>query len=278
MRLLAILALVLGLGLAGTAVYYVSREFRSMEDRLRSQRNEPGIELTTVAVAVKPLRFGQVLRRDDVALSQWPLAAKPPNAFTSLEDLFGPEGTKPRSILRMMEPGEPVLVSKVTDFGQPAGITQRLRPGMRAFTINVNVQTGVSGLLKVGDYVDIYITGQDRGKQVTKLLLEKLELIAIDQNVDDSRTAAVVARTVTVEVTPKQAALLELATNSGRLTLALRGVNDDTVLGDLQIDRTAIFGAEEVVEEVAPEVKQVVRVRRGTTATEATEVEEVPTE
>src|SRR6056297_2676461 len=92
MRLVAILALVIGLSLAGTAVYFASERFRSMEARLANQTVSPTSELVEVAIATKELRFGDRLSLDAVRLVPWPKAARPGNAFTSAEDLFGPEG------------------------------------------------------------------------------------------------------------------------------------------------------------------------------------------
>ena len=58
-----------------------------------------------------------------------------------------------------MEINEPILKIKVTEPGQDAGVSSRLERGMRAFAISVNVTSGVSGLLRPGDRVDVYWTG-----------------------------------------------------------------------------------------------------------------------
>ncbi|RMH49292.1 MAG: Flp pilus assembly protein CpaB [Alphaproteobacteria bacterium] len=270
MRLVAILALVIGLALAGAAVYFVSERFRAMEAELAARRAQPAVELVEVAAAKTELNFGQVLKPESVQWVKWPRHALPPGAFTTREALFGAAGSEPRSVLRRIEPGEPILASKVTDFGQVAGIAQRLRPGMRAYTIRVDVTTAVSGLLSVGDFVDVYWTGGARGQPITKQILEKLEVIAIDQNVLPERNRTAAPRTVMVEVTPEQAAILTLAQNSGRLSLALRGVEDKSLTGEFTVDQTAIIGAEPVKEEAPAEDPLTVRVRRGTEA--ATEV------
>ncbi|MEM9196570.1 MAG: Flp pilus assembly protein CpaB [Pseudomonadota bacterium] len=274
MRLIAILALLMGLSLAGTAVYFASERFRSMEARLADQRTTPGIPLVEVAIAIKEMRFGQPLTRDHVAMAQWPAAAQPPNAFLTIDELFGPEGSEEfRSVLRKMEPGEPILKSKVTEIGQPAGIAQRLSRGMRAFTLRVDVATGVSGFLSVGDMVDVYWTGNVGGQQVTQLITEKLELIAIDQQAEELRGRAQVARTVTVEGTPSQVAILTQASSSGRLTLSLRGFGDETLTeNSIAVNTRDVLGIVDQVDEPEPE-RNTVRIRRGTNDTQ-----EVPTE
>jgi pilus assembly protein CpaB len=251
-------------------VYCASQHFRNLEARLAAQKSQHVVELVEVAVAKTDLRFGQVLRADAVQMVKWPKHAVPPNAFTSLEALVGAGGGDPRSILRRMEPGEPILATKVTEFGVIAGIAQRLKPGMRAATIRVDVTTAVSGLLSVGDFVDVYWTGGARGQSITKQILEKLEVIAIDQNVSPDRSRNNVPRTVMVEVTPEQGGILTQAQNGGRLTLSLRGIEDVQLTGEFTIDQSAIVGVAPVKEEVVVEDPFTVRVRRGTEA--ATEI------
>ncbi|MCB2137717.1 MAG: Flp pilus assembly protein CpaB, partial [Rhodobacteraceae bacterium] len=157
--------------------------------------------------------------------------------------------TRPRAALRSLEVFEPVLATKVTEPGVDAGINANLSAGMRAFTINVDVSSGVSGFLRPGDRVDVYWTGNAGGQEVTKLIDEAVKLIAIDQSADADRSAeTMIARTVTIEGTPQQVAALSLAQQTGRLTLSLVGAGDVTEVGAVEIDRNSLLG---IVEEVA---------------------------
>ncbi len=99
-----------------------------------------------------------MLTEADVQQIPWPQIALPKSAFTDKATLF-PEGAKPRVVLRQMEKFEPILAGKVTEPGEDAGITTRLAKGMRAFAINVDVSSGVSGFLRPDDSVDVYWTG-----------------------------------------------------------------------------------------------------------------------
>jgi len=62
-----------------------------------------------------------------------------------------------------MEKNEPIRASKVTAPGQEAGLTTLLARGMRAFTIKVDVASGVSGFLRPSDLVDVYWSGSVQG-------------------------------------------------------------------------------------------------------------------
>jgi len=267
MRLLFALVFLLGIGLAGFGVSMASQVFQADRAELNKLRKQSAQALKlgdVVIVKTKELRYGQTLRRKDVELVKWPLNTQPKNAFQSLEALFGDEGEEPRSILRTMERGEAILKTKVTEFGQDAGVSTRLSKGMRAFTLRVDVASGVSGFLQPGDRVDVFWTGRDRGAPITKLIIENVSLIAIDQIADVDRNRPIVARTVTVEVSPQRVAALTQAQNTGKLALSLRGAEDESLIGRLEVDQDALIGREKIVKKkVVVEKTCSVKVRKG---------------
>ncbi len=244
MRLLFGFVLLIGLGLAGGAVYMARDFIGSQQAQLaEAERAKQAIVPTVeVYIANKALRYGQTLTIDDVTKVRWPKAAIPTGAFTSEEQLF-PEGTDvPRSILRAIEPSEAILEVKVTGAGQDAGVSSRLSPGMRAFAIRTDVTSGVSGFLRPGDRVDIYWTGNSGGQSITKLIDTSVNIIAINQSADEDRNGPVVARTVTVEINPRQVASLAQAQTTGRLSLSLVGADDDLVSEQVEIDQRDLLG------------------------------------
>lgn len=276
MRLLFALVFLLGIGLAGFGVYMASEIFQSDRAELNKLRKQTAQALQlgdVVIVKADELRYGQTLRRRDVELVKWPLRTQPKNAFKSLEALFGADDEEPRAVLRTMEKGEAILKTKVTEFGQDAGVSTRLSKGMRAFTLRVDVASGVSGFLQPGDRVDVFWTGRDRGAAITKLIIENVSLIAIDQIADVDRNRPIVARTVTVEVSPQRVAALTQAQNTGKLALSLRGADDESVIGAVQVDQDDLIGREKVVKKKKV-VKPVctIKVRKGA------DVVEIPTD
>ena len=107
---------------------------------------------------------------EDVELVRWPENAIPRGAFTSQEQLF-PQGLEvTRSVMRTIEDNEVILAGKITGPGEEAGVSARLEPGKRAFTIRVDVTTGVSGFLRPGDRVDVYWSGRSEIGEVTQLI------------------------------------------------------------------------------------------------------------
>ena len=135
---------------------------------------------------------------------------------------------------------------------------------MRAFAIKTDVTSGVSGFLRPGDRVDIYWTGKAQNRGVTKLIDANIRLIAINQSADEDRNDTVVARTVTVEVNPRQVAALAQAQSTGRLSLSLVGADDVLVSDAVEIDQSDLLGIEEEVVVEAPKEKIcTVRRRKG---------------
>ena len=273
MRMIFGLVLVVGLALAGFAVYmaqgYISQTQAELaQERAASAKAGPLVE---VYVVNKPLAYGDALTRDDVQKIYWPQNALPDRIFTDEALLFPVGAPGPRYILRQMEKYEPLLAVKVTEPGQDAGLTSRLAKGMRGFAIKVDVASGVSGFVQPGDKVDVYWTGSNGGSEMTRLIETTVKIIAVDQiSNSDRSTTATVARTVTVEATPQQVARLAQAQATGRLALALVGSNDASVAGLIEVDSQSLLGIEQQVVDAAPPAPRVctIKTRKGAEVTE----------
>jgi pilus assembly protein CpaB len=249
MRIGFALILIVGMGLAGFAVYLAQGQFNEYKSKLSDQSValKKNVPLTRVFVSTKPLRYGQKLTKEDVRVVDWPENAIPEGAFTDPKVLFGKDDNVLRTVLRAMEKDEAIMAVKVTELGEDAGVASRLSAGMRAFTISVNVATGVSGFLRPGDRVDVYWSGKITGREVTRLILEDIKLIAIDQTASGDSTNTIVARTVTAEVSPQVVASLAQAQATGKLLLSLRGAEDTTLLGQIEVDQEQLLGIQKEV-------------------------------
>ena len=277
MRLVFGLVLMVGLGLAGFAVYMAKNYIQGYQAQLAHERAQraPQIETVDVIVANEPLQYGQTLEPNMVRMAKFPKNSLPEGYFTKADALFPNENEEKRMIRRAMEKNEAVLKSKITKPGEAAGISTTLGPGMRAFAIKVDVASGVSGFLRPGDRVDVYWTGQVRGNQVrtegnsvgdvTKLIQTAVKLIAVDQVSNEETRQAIIARTVTVAAKPQEVAALAQAQATGRLSLSLVGVQDDSVADVIEVDQWRLLGlSKQEVEAPAPK-KEVctIKTRRG---------------
>lgn len=275
MRIVFAAVLLIGIGLAGFAVHMAQNYVESYQNALAQERQsrQPAIKTTEIYVATASLKYGGKLEVENVQKVKWPVESVPAGAFQDTAELFPDQDTRPRYIVRPMEPGEPIMAIKVTAPGQDAGVITRLDKGMRAFAIRVDVASGVSGFLRPGDRVDVYWTGavgarhDDSNRNFTKLIQTGIQLIAVDQKADVEGVDGNVARTVTVAVKPEQVAALAQAQNSGKLSLALVGAQDETVAETIEVDQDKLLGierAEKKVVEVREEERVcTIRTRRG---------------
>lgn len=275
MRLVFGLVLLVGIGLAGFAVYmaqnYVSA-YRAAEAAARAEV----VPTKPIFIAARDLAYGEKIGDDDIIYARWPEKFIPEGAFLTEDDWFtGREGDQ-RTALRPIQQFEPLMAIKVTEPGEDAGLTSRLKQGMRAFAIRVDVASGVSGFLRPGDYVDVYwsgrtLDGDETEGEITKLIQSRVHLIAVDQISDKNLERATIARTVTVEVTPTQVAALAQAQATGSLSLALVGAADETDAQQVEIDQRLLLGIERQQQQVVEEEENcTIRTRRGA------EVVEIP--
>ncbi|EEW26327.1 Flp pilus assembly protein CpaB [Rhodobacter ferrooxidans] len=272
MRMVFGLVLVVGLALAGFAVYMAQGFISQTQAELaqeRAARAKAG-PLVEVYVVNKPLNYGDPLTKEDVQKIYWPQNALPETIFTDEALLFPANAVGQRFVLRQMEKFEPLLAVKVTEPGQDAGLTARLAKGMRAFAIKVDATSGVSGFLHPGDNVDVYWTGTANdagvGGEMTRLIESTIKIIAVDQMANDDRSgSAVVAATVTVEASPEEVARLAQAQATGKLALSLVGANDASVAGLVEVDSRSLLGIEQQAAAEVPVAERVcsVKTRKG---------------
>lgn len=220
--------------------------------------------VTKVAVAASDINLGQSLSPEFVKLVDWPTASLPPGIISDQRALDG-RVTK-TSILR----GEAVLEAKLTPVGTRGGLSAVIADGKRAITVRVNDVVGVAGFALPGSFVDIIVNTQkeaagksassERTEQsISKIVLEKILVLAVAQEVNRDETKPKVVNAVTLEVSPEEAEKLDLARSVGTLSLVLRNQVDPRPVETAGATKNSLL--KEPVAVVAPIVKtmQVVR-------------------
>ena len=204
------LAILCGLG----AMYGTSR-------MLIKDRGKTAEETQDVLVAVRDLRIEEVLKPDMVKVVQMPRANLPPGTFTSYKDV------EDRWVQIKTLEDEPIVDRKLAPKGSPAGIIARIPDGMRAFAVEVNEQSGVSGFILPDHRVDVVRTDvAPNGKTEAETILQDVLVLASGTVFTRPEDRSIQAHTVTLAVTPDQVDILVGAKARGALTLALRGIND----------------------------------------------------
>src|SRR5262249_16169427 len=134
--------------------------------------------------------------------------------------------------------GEHVLDAKLAGKGAGRGLAALIPKGMRAFTIQTtSVVAGVAGFVLPGSRVDVLLTVSSQGGNndqtgggTTTTLLQGVEILAVDQRLQapaENKNNLKELQSVTLLVTPDQAAKLDLGQNKGLLHLTLRNPDDD---------------------------------------------------
>jgi pilus assembly protein CpaB len=220
------------------------------------------------AVAAKTLlNFGDRITPANLQVMSYPPESVPEGAFSKIEDIAGPG--EERVALRTMLPGELVLASKVSGNGGRATLSTMIDKGMRAVTVGVNDIKGVAGFIQVSDRVDVLLT---REHLQTVVLLQNVKVLGIDQQSDDKKDKPVVAKAVTLEVSPEDAQKLTLGSSIGSLSLALRNYSSADSAMPRSLSINDLVPAEKVAEPIVQATKpsaprHSIEILRGTDAT-----------
>lgn len=243
MRAIFGLVLVVGMALAGAAVYfakgYINKTESALQTELEVKKKTGG--LVEVFVVNKPKNYGDPILKEDVQLMFWPKNSMPEGLFLDGTVLFPEDAKEPRYVLRQMEAFEPILAVKVTEPGAQAGLTGEIEKGMRAFAIKVEA----ADFLQPGDRVDVYWTGSINSSDgdVTRLIEQTMKIIAVDRRAKDGAAEGEIqSRTMTVAATPEQVARLAQAQATGRLVMSLVGTGDEVASGQIEVDSNGLLG------------------------------------
>ncbi|MEW6342823.1 MAG: Flp pilus assembly protein CpaB [Pseudomonadota bacterium] len=208
--------------------------------------------VTQVAVASDDISLGEPLSAAMVHTVSWPTGSIPPGAFSDPKALDG------RVLRASLQRGEPVLESKLAPVGTKGGLSAVIGEGRRAITVRVNDVVGVAGFALPGNYVDVIVNTQeptvknDTQQSISKIVLEKILVLAVAQQVNRDDTAPKVVNAVTLEVTPDQAEKLDLARSVGTLSLVLRNQVDADTLATAGATKMTLLGASAPVAASAP--------------------------
>lgn len=191
----------------------------------------PLIKNAQVVVANADLPWGSKLTPEMMQLQEFPAGAIPEGHFTNVEDI------KDRVLLVDVKRNELVMESKLAPLGTSGGVAAVTDVNKRAMSVKVDDVIGVAGFIKPADRVDVMVTiepeGGKQGHTISKMILENVKVLAAGTQMErkgkDEEPKPV--QVITVEVDVEEAEKLALASNQGKLRLALRNpLNSERVL------------------------------------------------
>jgi pilus assembly protein CpaB len=233
-----LLSLMLGL----LAVFLVFVYVRGLERQLYEEVDMQNVIVTREDVAAGTAIEERVIQRIAV-----PRKYRQPQTFPAIEEVAGRVAVVP------IPAGSQISGGMLADAGAEA-LSFEVPRGRRAVAITVTDETGVGGLVRPGNFVDIVGTfefgrpvGYEQGriryadeKTEIRTMMQNVFVVAVNRELRRERIQAETGaappqsqsqrtlRTVTVLVEPQRVQELILAQEIGDLTLSLRSWLDDT--------------------------------------------------
>jgi pilus assembly protein CpaB len=185
-----------------------------------------------VVVLVHDITPKTLLTRDMLTKKHLPAEYIHPDAIRTLDDALGCISLTP------FVEGEQLLKSKIVAKGDVKnGLAYLIPVGERAMTIAVDDVSGVAGLLKPGDRVDVAsVMGLPDSSDVetmsSLIVLQDIVVLAVGKNISEnsSKNTENSSKTVTLAVTVEEAQRLLLANQKGIIRLLLRSPVDNSIV------------------------------------------------
>lgn len=188
---------------------------------------EPAPEPVTVVVAARHLSAGTHLLPGDLRART--VDESPNGALSDPDDVVG------RRLRADVAEGNTLTAALLYPVD---AIADRLQPEHRAFAVPVDELSGVGGMLRPGDHVDVvgYLRGD--AESVARVLVEYARVLSygptVSDNGDPDREQDSGARTAVLAVDREAVPVLLMAQQNGALRLSLRGEpEEETAVGKL---------------------------------------------
>lgn len=230
----AIITFVLALGVALLSSYFIYMwvQHKTVPPTIVAPVQE---ESVLVAAAVTDLPWGTKLTREMITTVPFFEKSLPKGYFSDASSLEG------RVVIIPLERNEVIIESKLAPKSVAAGgVAAVVKPGKRALAVKGDKVIGLSGFIRPGDRVDVLVTlsetGSRRERQISKVVLEDILVLATGAQMEQGKKKGKGGETFdvdvyTLEVTPEEGEKLALAATQGRLHFALRNATDtETVL------------------------------------------------
>ena len=190
-----------------------------------------------VLVAKAQMFEGQFIGPESLVWQAWPTGPLPANYL--MQGKVRPTDLVGAVVRSRITAGQPITFEQVVRPGERGFMAAVLTPGNRAVTVNVNASTGQAGFIFPGDRVDLILTmnvvapGGGASRHVSETILRNVRVVGMDQSFTDGRkddkAELAVPRNATLDVTPKQAEAVSVASELGVLSLSLRSLGGNDV-------------------------------------------------
>lgn len=191
------------------------------------ERAMNNIEYGEVVVAARDLPAKILLTGEMLEIKKVPREYIHAQAITTKEEIVGSINITPFVI------GEQVLKSKIAKKEDAKnGLSYIVPMGKRAVTVAVDEVSGVAGLIRPGDRIDVAaavnIPEGQRELPFALVVLQNIQVLAVGRNMEPKETQG--NATVTLAVTVEESRPLILASQKGNIRLMLRSPADESTV------------------------------------------------
>lgn len=228
-------SIIMVLLLAATALGIIAYNVNQPKDPVVAEAvaERPPAAPATVGyfVTTRPLSKGTLARDEDFTVRQAAPDRVPAAAILETPDA---KAGLPGSLVRkFVEAGSAITLQDILRPRDRGFLASVLAPDSRAISIKVDEETGVSGLIRPGDNVDVVLTqvfekADPVRRAVSETVLSNVRVIAIDQEIAQggrpisNTVAGKTAQTVSLELKPEQVKKVAVAKQLGTLSLVVR--------------------------------------------------------
>lgn len=189
-----------------------------------------------ILVAKRDISTGSFVKTaQDLQWVEWPAANMQPSYIREgTEELRTFEGAVARHTVHT---GEAITTNELIKPGAGGFLSAVLDPGKRAVSVAVSATSGTAGFIFPGDRVDLIVThhmklkeapgAEEEDKVIGETFIHNVRVVAVDQMLDNPENKAILAKTVTVEVSPTQAEKVSVAQDMGKISFALCSLMPD---------------------------------------------------
>jgi pilus assembly protein CpaB len=235
------------LGVAALTFFVVPRLLRAPEAVAAVPKEAPAFR---VLVAATNLPAGTIIKPDQVRWQAWPEQGVDASFILEGRGIDPAQTVVTSAVKRGFTAGEPIALSRLAQRGEAGFLAAALSPGMRAVSVKIDAVSGIGGFILPGDRVDVMLaaqyelektSGKSEMRSFAEMMLSDIRVLAIDQSMKDvpgpdDKQQAKVAATATLEVNIRQAEVIGVANQMGKLTLVLTGLvrpeDEETTLAD----------------------------------------------
>jgi len=179
-----------------------------------------------VVVAAHALPMGTRLTQNHLRVVAWPSRNPVAGSFSDPKEL------QDRGVIAPILENEPITVTRVASREAGAGLSPVIPEGMRAISVRVNEVVGVAGFVVPGTRVDVLVTVKSESasnEPMTPTVVSRVEALPPGTQYDQEKSKdgePIPTSVVTLAVLPEDGERIALASNEGKITLALRNPLD----------------------------------------------------